>query len=801
MGKLKQFLRYLKNLIVQIKTSIRAKIPEKIIISAGYASNTVLVIAQFLLLGQLSESSWIILLLELVIAIQLFLPVILLDVVPLFHYFGLLAIIATGSFLNLVPYYPIYYYTLTFIILGSLFKIEPIVVVTSPTIVKISTRIRRALKKTRIPRTVEEIVFSTKLGIVHIVSLIISICIYLWKTYPPAIIVATYSAIAFLFFLFNIGANPMIRIPKAKYSLPLLFVLRYPILFRLANKMKLRIHPLTERAGILIYELEYVAKYIAMFIWSLMLLPSIYLIAISMLPLNIFVLVAIILSLVPIIIYYMPIIQLMSKIRSRKINVEKELPIFLAYASTLVSAGYTMYNVFKDLATGRGSGLLKAFTNEAKYFISLVDKQGLPELRALERFAVSHPSTEFKNFLLGYMHQRQLGGRLIVYMEQKLMEGLDTLKRRMENYVNQIVTLTEVALTVLVLPVLPMIVGFIIAPDIVYNMLIMQMLVFVPAIGFMFYMVANAIQLEFRDEYKFTYVPSVIGAVAGLIVAVFLAQQKLIAGIAFIIGTTALGFYIEYIRYRKIFVEIEKTLPQIFRDLSELRQIMPIAEALNRMAKMGYPKNVSRILQRLAVQRNQGIKLTEQPWHSRSWFWRFTQFLLGKIEETGGGTVELFRQLMLFFTEFNNIMSSVRSSLKIYEFVIYAIPAIFALVSYSTLGIFVAMAEISKAMGIAEITGSAGIQLGAQFPQLMRMLHGIDPIVLSINDVIIVEMSFILGLLAGKVISGTLKDTRTLAIAMLITAIIVIVAPDLVQSLITQNIPVSATMTTPSTSP
>jgi len=754
-----------------------------------------LISTHYIFKNVVSEYNVAVFLIDVIVAAQMFLPALLLDLVPIFHYIILVSYIAAGSLLYLVPSFPVYYYLLTFAVVAALVKLEP-TLSTSPTVVKMTTRAKRALVKARLPRTIEEVKFSTKLGLAHIVSIIVSLFIYFWKAYPPAILVATYGAVAFLFFFTGVGSSPFMKMPKTKYSLTLLFVLRYPFLFRIANKMKMKIHPLTERAGVLIYELEYVSKYLATFIWYVMLLPTIYLLLSVALPLEMFLLLTPVFLIVPAIIYYMPYMNLSNKARARKAKVEKEYPIFLAYATALISAGYTIYQVFRDLATGKGSELLKTFTNEAKYFLSLIEKQGLPELVALERYTTSHPSSEFRNFLMGYIHQRQLGGRIATYMEQKLMEALDLLKRRMENYVNQIVTLTEVALTVLVLPTLPMIVGFIIAPDIVYNMLFMQMLVFVPSIGFMFYSVASSIQLEFRDEYKFTYIPSVVAAVAGLAVAVFLAQQKLTAGISFIIGAAALGYYIEFARYRRVFGEVEKSLPQMFRDLSELRQMMPISEALGRMAKMGYPKSVTRILQRVASLRSQGIKLTEQPWQSRSWFWKFTQFLIGKVEESGGGTPELFRQLMIFFMEFNNIMTSVRGSLRIYEFVIYAIPAIFAVVTYSTLGIFVAMSQVSQAMGISQISSEAAAQLGSQFPQLMKIFGGLDPVVLTINDVIIAEMSLILGFLAGKVISGTIRDTRALAISMMMTAVIIIIAPEFVTSLIQQNLPI-ASATTP----
>ena len=791
MSAIKKHAYSLRATIRQAALFLRAKVPEKIIIVGSYAANVILVALHFLVLRGVGETLPVVQVVDFIVAIQLLLPALFLDLVPLLHYIAIVSLILAGSLGKLVPLFPIYYYTLTLDLVVTVTKLEP-VLTTSPTIIKIATRIKRATKKARFPTSAEELKFSLKLGLVHIVSILASVIIYAWKLYPPAILVATYSAVAFMFFFFNIGANPLVTIPKGKYSTALLFVLKYPFLFRLANKLKMRIHPLTEKAGVLIYELEYVSRYIAILIWYLMVLPTLILTTYVTLPVYEFVIALPIFLATPAIIYYIPVVSLTSKAKARKQGVEREYPVFLAYATALVSAGYTLYSVFKDLAFGKGAELLDKFTKEAKFLLALVEKQGLTELKALERYAATHPSSEFRNFILGYLHQRQLGGRISVYMEQKLMEALDALKRRMEAYVNQVVTLTEIALTVLVIPTLPMIIGFIIAPDIVYGMLFAQMFVFIPAVGFLFYSVASAIQLEFKDRYRFTYIPSVIGAVVGLVVGALVAYQKLLAGIALVIGAAAIGYYAEFISQRKIFVEIEKTLPQLFRDLSELRHMMPIAEALGRMTKMGYPKNVARILRRVHALRTQGFKISEQPWHSRSWSWKFTQLLLGKIEESGGGSVELFRQMMLFFTEFNNIIASVKANLRIYEFVIYAIPAIFGVVTYSTLGIFVAMAQVSEATGLENIDVATMSQLGAQFPQLMRIFRGLDPIVLTVNDVIIFEMSFILGLLGGKITSGTLKDTRALAISMIIAAMVLMLAPQFVTSIIQSGIPTVA---------
>lgn len=787
-------IRYVvRNIVGRVRYFLKARIPERFLIITSYTSNSILIALQYLLLRDVGgESNIVVLLVDVAVGLQLLLPFYVMESVPIIHYLFLLSFMVAGILLALVDMFAVYYYMIAMIMSLALLKLEP-VFTASPTVAKMVTRVGRALRKARVPRSKEEALFNLKLSSVYIAGLIFSLFFYVLKGFIPALIVAIYNIAIIMFIVFNVSTNPLVKVPKEKYSMTLLFVMRYPILFRLVNKLKIKLHPLTEKAGVWIYEVEYLSKYIAAFFIYLMILPTILVAIFILAPTELFILFFTPpLLIIPILLYYLPFINMKNKASKRKQLVEKEYPIFVVYASTMISAGVSLYSVFRDLATGKGSELLKGYTAEAKYIIALVEKQGLPEITALERYAAQHPSQEMRNFILGYIHQLQLGGKISHYLEQRMMEALDLLRRRMENFVKQIVMLTEIALTVLVLPTLPTVLGFIIAPDIVYNMLFIQMFAITPLMAFMFNSVASAIQPEFKDEYRFTYIPSVICGVIGMFAAFFLIQQKILAGVGLVVAGIALGYYIEYRKQKGVFTEIEKMLPQFFRDLSELRNMMPVAEALKRMTHMNYPKNFSKVLKAGVALRDQGLRFSEQPWHSKSWFWKFTQFLVGKIEEYGGGTPQIFRQLMIFFTEYGNIMYSAKSNLRIYEFVIYAIPVIFGIVMYSTLGIFVAMGEVSSGFDVGRMS-EVMTNLGAQFPQFVRMLKGIDPIVLLICDGIIFEMSFLLGLLAGKIISGSLRDTKSLALAMIISVLAMIFIPDFILSFVKQT----ATIATP----
>ncbi|MEM2260968.1 MAG: type II secretion system F family protein [Ignisphaera sp.] len=772
-----------KNIINRIKYFLRSRIPEKFLIITTYISNTILILLQYLIFKHIGgENNIVIMITDLIVAIQLTLPFYIMDFIPILHYIISISFIVSGIVLGLIDSFPYYYYTLALITIITLVKMEPILT-TSPIISMISTRIDRAIRKCRLPRSKEEAIFNVKLSLVYIVGLLISIVLFVVKGYTPSLIVVIYNTAIIIFIMLNISTNPMVKIPKEKYSTTLLFVMRYPLLFRLINKMKMKIHPLTEKAGLLIYEVEYLSKYIASLFIYLIFLPTLITTTYVLVPIEMFLILLPVFIIIPLFLYYAPFINMRSKANKRKQLTEKEYPIFVVYASSMISAGVNLYTVFKELAMGKGKELLKGYTADAKYITSLVEKQGIPEITALERYASTHPSSEVRNFILGYIHQLQLGGKMIQYLEQKVAEALDLLKRRMENFVKQIVMLTELTLIVLVLPTLPIVLGFIIAPNIVYNMLFIQMFILIPAMALIFNSVASAIMPEFRDEYRFTYAPSIIGGIVGLFIGFLMIHQKLIVSIAVIIIGIAIGYYIEYSRQRKVFAEIEKMLPQFFRDLAELRNTMPVTEALRRMSNMNYPKQFTKILKAAVALRDQGLRFSEQPWLSRSWFWKFTQFIVGKIEEYGGGTPQIFRQLMIFFSEHGNIMYSAKSNLKIYEFVIYAIPVIFGIVMYTTLRIFVSMSEITTPLSSQEIS-EVITSLGAQFPQFMKLLMGIDPIVLLICDGIILEMSLLLGLFSGKVTSGTIKDTKTLIIALIIAVLTILFIPDLIVSVI-----------------
>ena len=779
---------YARMFLYTLRSSIRARVPEKVILVAIYISDFFLLLTHTILRSQITEATPLLIGVDVVVALENLLPFFMFDLVPLYHYLILVALLVYGSVMGLLSTYPLFYYLVALISVLTVLKVEP-ALPTHPVVMRIVMSTKKAIKR---GVDKEHLELSIRLAFVHIGGIIVSGTIFALTKNLTALVVLAYSLIALAMFILGIGGRPEVKWTKpSKASITLLFIMKYPFLYRHASKLKIKVHNLTERAGINIYELELVAKYMTYAIWVAMSLPTVYLILSTLLPFPMSLFIALGVTSAPLIIYYTPFMMLRAKIAERKSGVEREYPVFLAYAATMISAGMTFYSVFKDLATERGRRLFKAFHKEAKYFINLVERQGLPELRALDKYASTHPSAEMRNLINQYLHERTIGGRVSRLMEDKLHEALSLLTRRLERYVNNIMLMAELALIILVFPSAPMIIGFMISPGVVQSMVYAELFGFVPLTGLLFMFAAKAMSLSFDDEYPMSYIYSVIGGVASLVVALFIAPKNVVAGVAIVIAGIAFGNYIEYYRLRRQYQLIESIMPRLFRDLTELRQMMTITDALERLSKMHYPKQIARLLRKMVMLRKQGVKLIDQEWHSRSWFWRFAQFLLGKIEETGGGTQQLFRMLTEFFTEFNTIMSSARAQLRIYEVMIYASPLIFALITYSTLGIFTSMSSVVQTSGAMQqvMSGSINLPISGGLSNLLRFMRGIPPEIMVINDVTLLEMGLILGIIGGRIIAGTVRNTRILAISMIIVAVALIVAPQMISNLIASSVP------------
>ncbi len=104
---------------------------------------------------------------------------------------------------------------------------------------------------------------------------------------------------------------------------------------------------------------------------------------------------------------------------SRKTMVENELPFFMAYVSTMAKGGVSVDKILERVAELR---VFKALREEAKKIITQTKFFGMDPLSAIERVVKYHPSTKFRDVMLGYVTTLRSGGDVVHYLEIRTQE-------------------------------------------------------------------------------------------------------------------------------------------------------------------------------------------------------------------------------------------------------------------------------------------------------------------------------------------------------------------------------------------
>ena len=756
-------LRYAYHLLASL---LSRKRPENLVLAVVLAAQVATIIVHFFVPGETPLVAF----LDVLTALLLIIPIASAHVVSLSVYSMILAVLATAFIDDMSARFPGYYYALLVPASYATLKLEP-VLVASPLARQILILVEANIKKIKPPRTRLEILTIALGSAANIVGIFVSGFLYLVYGYLPALVALIYNVSAATFFWLGIYTNPITYKPT-KYGIPLLFVMRYPFAATLANRMADKIKIPMKRAGLIEYAVGYVAKYVmaAIIIW--LLAPTIGLI---LYPFGkLLALVGTIITVaVGILAYYMPKIIIGSMIKARKSGVEREYPLFMAYLTAMVSSGKSMYRSMKDLIESKGAELFEAFRKEAQLLVTMVDVMNKPEPEAIYEIASYHPSETYRNFLFGYVNQLRLSGRLVEYMDEKLREALEIYKRRLESFKELMMVMISIVIITIVFPSIVIIMSAFLNPAGSQPILYAMIFGVIPLLILMFNSVVTALGEKTRDVIRMTYVPGVVGGTLGAVLGFMLFRSNIVLSLATIVAGISLGVYLEFERFRREYSKIEKALPDIWRDLASLRQTMPISEAVQRLAANPYPKEVRRILRKVAALRQQGELLSEQPWASGSWFWRFTQFLIGEIERAGGGTASLFNKIMMFFSDYNLIKMSFASEMKMYEGMLYMTPIIFVIIPVIIK--YMAASVSGLAPSLSSIT-SAGAEISLP-ASVSALLSGFPSSLIMLADLMSLEITIGLGIVANKSVGGSVKYARPLLVMVLIFILSYIFAP------------------------
>lgn len=321
------------------------------------------------------------------------------------------------------------------------------------------------------------------------------------------------------------------------------------------------------------------------------------------LPMVVKVVIALVAAIVPLLVLAFGFAYPYIKVSSRNTAVANELPFFLVYAATLFRGGVSLERVVERVSE------LKLFTGmraEAQRILARYRFFGEDPITALEKIAIDHPNSRFRDVILGYTTTLRTGGDVLHYLQIRTEEILNNRMNDIRALVSRLASYLEayvvfgviVSLTVFVLfasmgavglaaggsagIVLP--VGTTLDPMLptIYNFVV------VPAIGtlvlFAIHSTIPKSQISVREPLLVLLISLPIGAIIGVITALTLSP-RLLGGVkggidlfALLVGLAAFTIAafippaVDYYRISRKQKGLVRNTASFLRDFSETRK-------------------------------------------------------------------------------------------------------------------------------------------------------------------------------------------------------------------------------------
>ncbi len=137
------------------------------------------------------------------------------------------------------------------------------------------------------------------------------------------------------------------------------------------------------------------------------------------LPLTMLLILVTVAAIIPLMVFAIEISYPATVASSRKATVDNELPFFMAYVSTMAKGGVPVDKILERVANLR---VFKSMKEEANRIITEMRFFGRDPLTAIDIVVRFHPSSKFRDLMLGYITTLRSGGDVIHYLEIRTRE-------------------------------------------------------------------------------------------------------------------------------------------------------------------------------------------------------------------------------------------------------------------------------------------------------------------------------------------------------------------------------------------
>jgi len=387
------------------------------------------------------------------------------------------------------------------------------------------------------------------------------------------------------------------------------------------------------------------------------------------------------LNLIWLLIFFYPKIQQSSLSKERKKKVEEELPSFVIFSAVLQNVGISLYDSFQLF---HKTGLFKSIGKEAMLLKRNVEHFGLSQMEGLEELGRTHKSESFKNLLLGYTSIWRSGGDLSLYLEGRADELFINLKDRYQSYTNNVGTIVEMLVTLLIiLPIMIMVASFVM-PGSSLEQVTLLATVGIPIFAILMGVAITSIQPASFNRIglnpNLTVVLAVVGFFIGISAYIVLHETWLAIALAIIIPSSISAIIVG--RQMKEINKLENSLPQYLRDMTEYKKIgYDIILAIIRLSKENlYNSTFNKKLGEVSILLDNGIDpvTSINATEFRSFFSKISFYLLAYTAELGGGSPKVLETVTRFITNAKQIVKEGKSSIAMLAMIIFVSPVIMA---------------------------------------------------------------------------------------------------------------------------
>jgi len=441
------------------------------------------------------------------------------------------------------------------------------------------------------------------------------------------------------------------------------------------------------------------------------------------------------------------------KADSRRSALLAELPFIATYAGILSLAGLPLYRAFERLSNqsvfpaARREGML--ILREKLFF----SKE--PTL-ALETVAIKHPLKEFRDYITSYLRILRTGGDSLSYLMDYSSKAVEWIRNALKSYAENAKLYGDLMIALFVfIPLGIFSIFSLMAPD--QGLQFMKFYCFavapMSALGLIVAIDSEQFKLpQSCEKYVFTALKCLgVSIVAAIIARMYYFNLEFHEVLSIIIIASLVPPAIQYEVDSRKQLKIERALPKFLRDVAEARKVgLSIEKAVSEAASRSYGQPLDDLIKRINYMLRFSFTPIDQALEHairevKSWFGKAILWLFKEALITGGGSAETFTVLAKFSEDYIEVKSKVSRELRAYCVIGYVTSLIllFVIVQLINYGI---VPQVQLASKLPEIYS---LNLNIISRELLNQL-------VSISFTTIVVVSSLIGLVVGKISSGSI---------------------------------------------